>query len=95
MKHPTNWPYAFLFVFLTLLPCSTTKGQILNLELRLGLNCDLNNINPKNKRTQKFPGVKIFGSAIFNGTLKKYLMTNYGATVSVYNKSLGNTTAFL
>jgi Bacterial toxin 23 len=91
MKHPKSRSY-FFSAFLFLLFHTSINAQIddLSLELRLGLNCNLNNINPKNKRTQKFPGLKVFGSAIFNGTLNRWLMTNYGATVSVYNKSLGN-----
>ncbi|MCC7504319.1 MAG: hypothetical protein IT259_03415 [Saprospiraceae bacterium] len=83
---------ALLFL-LTGAICDTLSAQSnrrLDLELRFGVNCNLNNFNPFSGKNQKFPGVRIYGSAILIGQIKPWLTTSYGASVAVYNKSLGN-----
>lgn len=59
----------------------------LNFELRFGLNFNLNISS-----ASSFPGANVFGSFLLTSKFKnlKGLMTNYGATVSVYTGSLGN-----
>lgn len=66
------------------------NNRPLRLELRFGMNANLNNFNPFNQRNQKFPGLRIFGTAILNGDIKPWWSSSYAATVCVYNKSLGN-----
>ena len=81
-----------LYLLLAAPPAAKAQApKRLTMELRFGINCNLYNFNPFNgKRKQKFPGIRAFGSFIVVGEINQYLMTNYAASVSVYNKSLGN-----
>lgn len=78
----------FFFLFIN----STLKGQStpLSLELRFGINCNLNNFFLFKKNKQKFPGFRLFGTAIFSGEINSHFSVNYGTTLLLYNKSLGN-----
>jgi hypothetical protein len=69
---------------------SAQDSRRLSVELRFGLNMNLTNFNPFGGKNQKFAGIRVFGSAIILGDISPNLKTNYGATIAIYNKSLGN-----
>jgi hypothetical protein len=78
-----------LLFLLGLLPPIATSQVKLSMELRFGLGFNLYGAVPF-KINQRFPGVKVFGSFILVGDVKKMLRTNYGMTLSIYTKTLGN-----
>ncbi len=81
-----------LSVFILLLGFLThsVHSQVnLSMELRFGLGFNLYFAHPF-KINQRFPGVKVFGSFILVGDVRKNIRTNYGATLTIYTKTLGN-----
>ena len=85
VAHQRN--YLHIVVLLVLQFYANAQDVNLNLELRFGLNFNLNISS-----ASSFPGASVFGSFLLTSKFKnlKGLMTNYGATISVYTGSLGN-----
>jgi Bacterial toxin 23 len=84
-----------LSVLLLLMFATSGQGQrsALAVELRFGFNCNLYNSDPFKKikgSKQRFPGYRVFGSAILNREIKNDFVVNYGLTFMIYTKSLGN-----
>lgn len=80
-----------VFLFCVFLPiCSGLAQSRLNPEVRVGLNCKLYNFEKWKKRAQRFPGIHAFATFMVNGNYEKWLHTSYSATLTIYNKSLGN-----
>lgn len=91
MRTPAFLSRLLLCLLLVIFCAPHMPAQRLSMELRFGINCNLYNFNPfNNKRKQKFPGFRAFGTVLLTGHINRYLMTNYAATVAIYNKSLGN-----
>lgn len=61
-----------------------------NIDVRIGANINLNRGIPKKNKKLMFPGIKIYGSCILNKSFKDRWIGNYGATLAIYSKSLGN-----
>jgi hypothetical protein len=80
----------FMVIFLFgLLPNLTYAQLKLSMELRFGLGFNLYAAYPF-KINQRFPGVKVFGSFILVGDINKNIRSNYGSTLTIYTKTLGN-----
>ncbi len=59
--------------------------------LQFGANVNLYNSRPFRQKTNKFPGYKVFTSFVIRSSSRDGLfLFNYGATLAIYNKSLGN-----
>ena len=78
-----------VILLLGLLPYTTFAQLKLSMELRFGLGFNLYAAIPC-KTNQRFPGVKIFGSFILVGDISKCFRTNYGSTISIYTRTMGN-----
>lgn len=84
----------FLLLFSKLIYAQEDKSAYWVYEIRVGANINLNqSLNIKENILtwrQKFPGIKIFGSIIINKKLSSNSILNYGGTIAMYAKSLGN-----
>ncbi len=78
----------FLFLF-GFLPSIISAQVKLSMELRFGLGFNLYAAMPF-KVNQRFPGVKVFGSLMLVGDVARMWRTNYGATLTLYTRTLGN-----
>ena len=81
--------FSILVLFIGLLPSPTFAQLKLAWEVRFGLGFNLYTAMPF-KINQRFPGVKVFGSFILVGDISKNIRTNYGSTLTIYTKTLGN-----
>ncbi|MEM1319785.1 MAG: polymorphic toxin type 23 domain-containing protein [Bacteroidota bacterium] len=80
--------YLLLLLLFPLAHSSSAQTEQWDLEVRLGANINLNfSLGEK----QKFPGVRVFASGIVNRNFfNAHWIFNYGATVALYTRSLGN-----
>ncbi len=62
----------------------------LDVELRFGMNVNFYNIDKLKMKVQKFSGIRVFGTAILTGHIRRTFVTDYAMSVVIYNKSLGN-----